>query len=58
MMKQGFAAVTLFCIVFVAACATVNIDLPSVTDSERDQKNQLARECQQDENCWPPAWTE
>jgi len=32
-MKQGFAAVTLFCIVFVAACATVNIDLPSVTDS-------------------------
>lgn len=33
MMKQGFAAITLFCIVFVAACATVNIDLPAVTDS-------------------------
>ena len=32
-MKQGFAAATLFCAVFVAACATVNIDLPSVTES-------------------------
>jgi len=33
MMKQGFAAVTLLCVVLVTACATVNIDLPSVTES-------------------------
>jgi len=33
MMKQGFAAVTLLCVVLFTACATVNIDLPSVTDS-------------------------
>lgn len=32
MMKQGFAAVSLVCVVLVTACATVNIDLPSVTE--------------------------
>jgi len=38
MMKQGFAAVTLLCVVLITACATVNIDLPSVTESSTDNR--------------------
>ena len=37
-MKQGFAAVTLLCVVLITACATVNIDLPSVTDSSTGER--------------------